>query len=84
MARNLTARLEQMRSVPQEGRRDPLGVRVTVDLELQGLRGVDLYSASVDAWVPLPEAPGPYRLELLVTDGTAAATLDNLHSEPFD
>jgi hypothetical protein len=117
-ARNLAAQLEQVRSVPNEGKRDPVGVRVTVDLELEGLRGVDVYlywrllsaggsnpvpedlavatpafmitpgtdldSASVDAWVPLPEDPGPYELELLVTDGTDAAPLDSFRSEPFD
>jgi hypothetical protein len=116
-ARNLAARLEQARSVPNQGKRDALGVRVSVNLELRGLRGVDLYlywrllsagsnpvpqnlaaatpayvitagtdldSASVDDWVPLPEDPGPYKVELLVTDGTDAAPLDSFRSEPFD
>ena len=116
-ARNLADRLEQVRSLPNQGKRDALGVRVSVDLELQGLRGVDLYLywrllpagsnpvpenlavatpacmitagtdrdfASVSDWVPLPEDPGPYKVELLVTDGTDAAPLDSLSSEPFD
>jgi hypothetical protein len=116
-AEQVAASLEQVRSVAKQGKRDPLGVRLNVDLELQGLRGVDLYvywhllpsgpspvpselavptpavkitpgtdldSAAVDAWVPLPVASGPYKAELLVTDGTHADPLDRSTSEPFD
>jgi hypothetical protein len=64
-ARNLAAELQQVRSVPNEGKRDPVGVRVTVDLELQGLRGVHLYLY----WRLLP-AGGPNP----VPDVLAAAT----------
>ena len=117
-ARNLAARLEQVRSVPTEGGRDPLGVRVTVDLEMEGLRGENLLlywrllpaggttpvpdvfaqatpafrltpgseldSATLDVWVPLPEAPGPYAVDLLVMHEAPSAPLESFRSEPFD
>jgi hypothetical protein len=117
-AQNLSARLERVRTVPSGGRRNPLGVRATVDLEMEGLRGVDLFlywrlqsaggatpvpdlwaqatpafrltpgttldSASVDVWVPLPRAQGPYVLDFLVIHDPQEAPLESFRSDPFD
>lgn len=99
-AKRLAARFAAGRSAPLHGKRDPVGALVTVNMDLQGLRGQHLLlfwrlfpkagtrplphgwwkttvayrltpgtdhdSASVDMWVPVPKAKGPYTINLIM------------------
>lgn len=46
--------------------------------------GTTLDSASVDVWVPLPRAQGPYVLDFLVIHDPQEAPLESFRSDPFD
>jgi hypothetical protein len=115
-AQRLVARLETVRSLPTPEGLDPLGVRTTVNLEVEGLRGEALLlywrlvadgaapipaewlswvpayeltagterdTATVSVWVPLPEAPGPYRAELVVMHEPENSPLTSHLTESF-
>jgi hypothetical protein len=46
--------------------------------------GTQLDSASVDIWVPLPDAPGPFLLDVILTHQPEGARLTNMRTEQFD
>jgi len=98
------------------GRLDPLGAQVRVDVELDGFRGksvmlywsliqqgtgarlygtwlsnhlayqlkatTDMDTGSVEFWVPLPKAPGPYFVRIEVRYESVAVASDD--STPFN
>ena len=116
-AQQFAARLADVRTQPVEGRLDPLGVRVTVDMEIEGLRdqplllywrmvpaggttplapdwgrptasyivtaGTERDTATIEVWVPLPEAAGPYELDLLVGEQSAGLPLASYRTDAF-
>jgi hypothetical protein len=43
--------------------------------------GTDLDTASVDIWIPLPDASGPFVLDLYIATETTALT--SYRTEPF-
>jgi hypothetical protein len=105
-------------TAPHEGQLDLLGMRATVNMELEGLRGeslalywrlspatgaaplpaawgqampacllrpsTQLDSASVDIWRPLPDAPGPFLLDFILTEQPEGARLTNARTDPFN
>ena len=105
-------------TAPHEGQLDLLGMRATVNMELEGLRGeslalywrlspatgaaplpaawgqampacllrpsTQLDSASVDIWLPLPDAPGPFLLDFILTEQPEGARLTNARTDPFN
>jgi hypothetical protein len=115
-AEQLAARLSTVRSAFTPEGKDPLGMRVTVNVEIQGLRDQTLLlywrliqagptpvpgvwaewvpaaelTASTERdvgfatmWVPLPEEPGPYRAEIIMTQEASNAPLTSQLTEPF-
>jgi hypothetical protein len=46
--------------------------------------GTELDSASLDTWVPLPTATGPYQVDVLVVHEASQARLGSFRTVPFD
>ena len=122
-AERLARRLAEVRSLPRQGKLEPVGALARVDLDLVGLRGdrlvlywrlvpadptpdptaeplppawqrytaayqltpgTDHDTASLDVWVPLPRAAGPYQLDLVLATRDSGARLAGLRTEAFD
>lgn len=116
-AKRLAARFDAGRSAPLHGKRDPVGALVTVNMDLQGLRGEHLLlfwrlfpedgtrplphswwkttlayrltpdtdhdSASLDMWVPVPKAKGPYTINLIMALESNDARLASYDTAAF-
>jgi hypothetical protein len=116
-AKTLAARFDAGRSAPLHGKRDPVGALVTVNMDLQGLRGQHLLlfwrlfpadgtrplphgwwkttvayrltpgtdhdSASLDMWVPVPKAKGPYTINLIMALESNDARLASYDTAAF-